>query len=278
MQNVLLFLARYRKLLFFIFLEAICFYWIVSFNKTQKSVVSGWGQEITGRFYKTYNFVNYYFHLKEANDSLLAENARLKRLLPNSLYIDTAKMQVINDTIYQQRFEYIPAHIINNSITFRNNYLTLAGGNDKGISKYMGVISTAGIVGITQNVTNHFSSVISILHKDFKVSAEIQENGEKGSIIWDGHHPDYVLMKDIPVHIKLQKGQKVVTSAYSNIFPQGTPVGSIAEFEVKPGDAFYTVKVKLATNMRNVEDVYVIANLMKTEQEAAESTQSKEEL
>ena len=45
MQNVLLFLARYRKLLFFIFLEAICFYWIVSFNKTQKSVVSGWGQD-----------------------------------------------------------------------------------------------------------------------------------------------------------------------------------------------------------------------------------------
>jgi rod shape-determining protein MreC len=270
MNNILAFLSRYFRIFLFLFLEGVSFYLIAHYNKTQNSVVSGWGQEFSGRFYSSYNYLNYYFHLKHANDSLLAENARLRTYQPSSKYIDTFKKQSVNDTLYRQRFVYIPAYVVNNSVTFRNNYLTLEAGSLQGITKAMGVVSTAGIVGITQNVSSHFTSVLSVLHKNFTVSAEIKENGEKGSIIWDGVDFTTVIMKDVPRHIHINIGQHVVISPYSQAFPQGTPIGVISRYEIKPGDAFYTIYVKLAADLRNISQVYVISNIMKPEQQQVE--------
>jgi rod shape-determining protein MreC len=206
----------------------------------------------------------------------MAENARLKDILPQSQYADTAKKLLITDSVYLQKFTYIPAFVVNNSVTFRNNYLTLAAGSKNQIGKAMGVVSTAGIVGITENVTPHFTSVISVLHKNFTVSAEISENGEKGSVVWDGIDYSTVIMKDVPRHIRINIGQHVVISPYSRAFPQGTPIGVISRYEVKPGDAFYTIYVKLAADLRNIRQVYVIANLLKDEQEQAEQRQMQE--
>jgi rod shape-determining protein MreC len=277
MNNILAFLSRYFRILLFLLLEGISFYLVASYNKTQRGVVTGWGQEFSGRMYSAYNYVNYYFSLKHANDSLLAENARLKAQLSSSKYIDTFKKQPINDTAYKQRFVYIPAYVVNNSVTFRNNYLTLAAGANQGITKAMGVVSTAGIVGITQNVSPNFTSAISVLHKNFTVSAEIKEISEKGSVVWDGADFSTVIMKDVPRHIHINVGQHVVISPYSQAFPQGTPIGTISRYEVKPGDAFYTIYVKLAADLRNVRQVYVVSNLMKAEQEQVEQKEEPNE-
>jgi rod shape-determining protein MreC len=276
MNNILAFLSRYFRILLFLILESISLYLVARYNKSQNTVVLGWGQELSGRFYSAYNYVDYYFHLKRANDSLMAENARLKDILPQSQYADTAKKLLITDSVYLQKFTYIPAFVVNNSVTFRNNYLTLAAGSKNQIGKAMGVVSTAGIVGITENVTPHFTSVISVLHKNFTVSAEISENGEKGSVVWDGIDYSTVIMKDVPRHIRINIGQHVVISPYSRAFPQGTPIGVISRYEVKPGDAFYTIYVKLAADLRNIRQVYVVANLLKDEQEQAEQRQMQE--
>jgi rod shape-determining protein MreC len=121
-------------------------------------------------------------------------------------------------------------------------------------------------------VTPHFTTVLSVLHKDFTVSVEIKEIHERGSIEWDGRNPAIAIMREVPMHIRIQKGEHVVISAYSDLFPQGTAVGVIEDFEVKQGDAFYTIYVKLAEDIRNINTAYVVKNLMKAEKEQAEST------
>jgi rod shape-determining protein MreC len=85
-----------------------------------------------------------------------------------------------------------------------------------------------------------------------------------------------MILKNIPMHIKISKGQHVVTSPYSNVFPQGTPIGIIQNFEVKSGDAFYTIYVKLASDMRNVRQAYVIKDLMREEQEKVEVKETEQ--
>jgi rod shape-determining protein MreC len=67
----------------------------------------------------------------------------------------------------------------------------------------------------------------------------------------------------------------VVTSPYSELFPQGTPIGVIEDFKIKQADAFYTIYVKLATDIRNIRSVYVVSNLMKVEQEKIEPKPEK---
>jgi rod shape-determining protein MreC len=247
---------------------------VVSFNRNQNSTFLALSSEVSGHMQTAYNEVDIYFHLNRVNDSLMVENKRLRDQLITSKYIDTSKSVAITDTTYKQRYIHIPGEIVNNSVTSRNNYLTLAIGKNKGIGSHLGVVSTNGIVGITRASSENFTSVLSVLHTDFTVSAEIKEIKEIGSVVWDGKNPAVMILKNIPMHIKISKGQHVVTSPYSNVFPQGTPIGIIHNFEIKSGDAFYTIYIKLATDMRNVRQAYVIKDLMREEQEKVEQTET----
>jgi rod shape-determining protein MreC len=275
MGNILAFLARHHRFFVFVLLEAICFSLVVSYNKDQSSAFFRTAYDLSGKMDQTFTNVSSYFHLQHVNDSLKAENARLRSKLNTAVYFDTSKAKYINDTTFHQRYTFIPCNVINNSVSSRNNYLTLDAGTYKSIGKHLGVVSTSGIAGVTREVSTHFTSVLSVLHKDFTVSAEIAEMKEIGTIIWDGSSPEFVILKDIPLHIRIKQGMHIVTSPYSNLFPQGTPIGIIDHFEIKPADAFYTIFVKLSSDMRNLRSVYVVSNLVKNEQENTEPKPEK---
>jgi rod shape-determining protein MreC len=275
MGNIVAFLARHHRFFIFILLEAICFSLVVNYNKDQSSAFFRAAYDMSGRVDQTFTNVSSYFHLQHVNDSLKAENARLRSKLKTAIYFDTTKAKFFNDTIYHQKYSFIPCDVINNSVTGRNNYLTLDAGTNKNIGKHLGVVTTSGIAGVTRDVSPHFTSVLSVLHKDFTVSAEIAEMKEIGTVVWDGNNPEMVIMKDIPLHIRIRKGMHVVTSPYSELFPQGTPIGVIEDFKIKQADAFYTIYVKLATDIRNIRSVYVVSNLMKVEQEKIEPKPEK---
>ncbi len=278
MGNIFAFFSKYHKFFLFLLLEILCLYLVVTFNRNQNAAFLSLSKEVNGQLQTAYNNVDIYFHLNRVNDSLMSENKRLRDQLISSKMIDTGKNIAINDTTFRQRFVHIPGEIINNSVTSRNNYLTLNIGKNKGVGPHLGVVSTVGIVGITRASSNNFTSVLSVLHNDFTVSAEIKEIKEIGSVVWDGKNPGIAILKNIPMHIKISKGQHVVTSPYSIVFPQGTPIGIIQNFEVKSGDAFYTIYVKLATDMRNVRQAYVVNDLVREEQEKVEKVENNGEL
>lgn len=271
MGNIFAFLLRHHKFFVFIILEGIGFSLVVNYNKDQGSAFYKSTNEISGLAYKGIGNLKYYFHLREVNDSLMAENARLRAKMLNALYFDTAKPRAITDTIVKQRYTFIPCAVVNNSVTSMNNYLTLGAGENMGIGNHLGVVSSSGIVGITRNVSEHFASVLSILHKDFTVSAQIIENKQIGTVTWNGFDPDIVVMKDIPLNVKITKGMHVVTSPYSDLFPTGTAVGMVTKYEANHNDANYTIYIRLSTDMRNISKVYVVSNLMRDEKQKTES-------
>ncbi|MDQ3072439.1 MAG: rod shape-determining protein MreC [Bacteroidota bacterium] len=271
MGSILLFFVRYHKILLFLLLELTSLSLVIRYNNNQSLAFMEFSTVVSGSVNGWVSSVNHYFHLRSANDSLLAENVRLREGMALSRFADTSKSYIVTDTTLKQRYTYLPSHVVKNSVYERNNYLTLDIGSNHDITPHMGVISSSGIVGITRNVLPNFTYVISILHKDFKVSAEIIEINEIGSVeIWDGHSPDRVLLRGIPVHARVKVGQKVVTSPYSGTFPQGTMIGVIEKFEVSPGSSNYTIYVKLSTNMRNIRYAYVVRDLMKTQQDSVE--------
>lgn len=265
MGNIFAFLVRHHKFLIFILLEGLCFSLVVNYNKPQGSVFFRSTYEITGRIYKGFDALDAYFHLSQVNDSLMAENARLRGKLNSAKYYDTSRGRNVTDTLIKQRYTFVPCSVVNNSVSGRDNYLTLDIGTNRGIGKHQGVVTTSGIAGITRDNSSHFSSALSVLNKDFTVSAEIKECKQIGTVTWDGLNPDLVVMKDIPLNVRLKIGMHVVTSHYSDIFPTGTNVGVISRFIMNHNDAYYTVFVKLSTDMRNLRQVYVVNNLMNEE-------------
>jgi len=270
MGNIFAFLLRHIRFFVFIILEGICFSLVVNYNRDQGSAFSQFSNEVSGSVYRSFAGMKYYFHLRETNDSLMAENARLRAKMSNAMYFDTAKSKDIHDTVFKQRYTFIPCDVVNNSVTSMNNYLTLGSGKKAGVGKHLGVVSTVGIVGITRDVSEHFSSVLSVLHKDFTVSAEIKENKQIGTVTWDGYNPNMVVMKDIPLNVRLKTGMHVVTSPFSDLFPAGTLIGYVVKYEANHNDANYTVTVWLASDIRNLRKVYVVNNLMRDEKQNIE--------
>ena len=127
---------------------------------------------VIGRILNFISKVKNYPFLKEENVQLLHDNAALrKQLLQKEGSID--QLYAATPTQYN----FIPARVINNSISCFKNYLTLNKGAMHGIAPGMGVMSAEGIVGRVKAVSDHFSTVLSLLHTSVRVSAKLSNSG-----------------------------------------------------------------------------------------------------
>ena len=270
MRNLLRFLWKYSNFVLFILMEVFCLYLVFKHNSFQKASWINSSNSFAGNVFTTVNSVKEYFALKETNELLAAENARLRNQSLGSYakYITTTT--VINDTVLKQQYTYIPADVVNNSVNRRNNYLTLNRGYKQGITNDMAVINSNGIVGYTKDVSANYCTVLSILNKDAKISAKIKRFGELGSLIWEGGDYRFGLLQDIGTHVKLAKGDTIVTSNFSDIFPSNITIGTVESFVPREGGEFYNIKVRYTANLKNVTHVYIINNILREEKKNLE--------
>jgi rod shape-determining protein MreC len=126
-------------------------------------------------------------------------------------------------------------------------------------------------VGIVKDVSENFCTVISFLHKDSRISARVKKNNYIGSMVWDGFRTDEGSLKDIAKHVKLQKGDSIITSSFSAIFPEGIMIGTVRSVENDPSENFFHIKVGLSTSFGSLSHVYIVNNLMKDEQRSLEA-------
>lgn len=272
MRNLIFFIYKYYVFFLFLILEAVAFVLIYRFNNYQKASFVNYTTGITSSYYTAVSNTQEYFNLRSVNDSLQVENARLHSQLITSYYKNSFNPSQVNDTVYKQQYEYVPAQVVSNSVTKRNNYITLNRGRLHGIEPEMGVISENGIVGIVMNVSDHYATVLSLLNNNCKISAKLEKNGAFGSLVWDGVDPKFAALKDVNKHVPLTTNDNIITSNFSTIFPEGIPIGKIYTHSLDAGDNFHTIKIELNTNFSTVSTVYVIRNLMKQEQQTIEAT------
>lgn len=259
MYNLLRFLKKYNDILLFVILEVLCITLLINNLPYQKRRLVNVGNSVFGNFFKIQSDLSNYFFLKEENELMLEHNA----MLMSQLY----KMDSSFDSrdSLSQDYRFIAADVINNSIDHANNFLLLDKGRRDGIKEDMGVICENGIVGKIVNVTENYSSVISMLHPYSIVSARFVENKHLANVCWENHDYRFGTVKDIPLHLNPQKGDSLVTSGFSNIYPAGIMVGTIEEMLETDSKDFNTAKIRFSTNFSTLRHVYVIENLHKTE-------------
>lgn len=289
MRNLIIFFRRYFNFFLFLLLEVICIVLVFRNNDFQKTAYLNSASDISGKLYTKYNNVQYYFHLKSTNDSLVTENARLHNLLRTSYDSISTDRGIKTDTIrtYSQdtahklldtrirRYTYFPAKVINNTVTKPMNYITIHRGRLQGIRPNMGVISSSGVVGVVRSVSDNYSVVLSLLSKSNTVgfSARLNNGREMGTVHWDGDNATFAQLKDIPRSARIHKGDTVVTSGYSALFPENIPIGFVEAVTIgDKSSTSFTIKLRLATNFYNLQYVYVIENLLKDEQQRLEDS------
>jgi rod shape-determining protein MreC len=274
MKNLFLFLWRFKYFILFLLTETFCFYLIFRNSNFHRSAFVNSSNVVAASVSETVTSVKEYVNLRKVNNDLAFENSKLRSMLPEAYYIDSATKKNIIDSVHHQQYSFITGKVINNSVNRRNNYLTLNIGGLQGVKPEMGVISSEGVVGIVKDTSKHFCSIMSFLHKDSKISAKLKKSGYIGSLIWEGYDATHASLKDIATHVQFVKGDTVVTSSYSSIFPEDIMIGRIEDFETKAGDNFYEITVRLSTDFSKLSYVYVVNNLLKEEQQKLEQPQT----
>jgi len=212
------------------------------------------------------------------SDSLVAENATLHARLRESTNDRKVVVEKQTDTIggkLEQVFTYIPAKVIHNSVNLSANYIFINRGRNQGITAQMGVISPGGVVGQVVNVTDDYAAVMSLLNKNFKVSAKLKNSNYFGTLSWEGKNTSLAKLRVIPKHVKINIGDTVVTSGYSELFPENVIVGKVSHVNAEPEENFLDIDVTLSTNMNNISYVYVVNNLKRKEFQVLDSVVRK---
>ncbi|HTB06821.1 MAG TPA: rod shape-determining protein MreC [Bacteroidia bacterium] len=276
MYGIIAFFRKNYFVLLFAALEFLSLSFVFKDNYYHEAGYFNTSNSIAGSIYTTESNISSYFSLKTQNNQLVEENAQLHNLIAGTG--DTTKHpKVLQKNPYGQQFNFMTAEVIDNTTNLLNNHITLNVGKTQGVVSGMGVMAPSGIVGIVVNVSDHYSVVMSLLHKNFQLSAMLKKGGAFGTISWKGGDYQMALLSQIPMSEKVKVGDTVVTSGYSNIFPKDVMVGVVEEFKPIPDQYFFSIKVRLATNFKKLRYVYVVSDLGKQEKTDLEDKTTKEE-
>lgn len=268
MVNLFYFLSRYGGLLTFAALELFSLWLIVRYNKTQRDIWFNSSSYYSGILYDNTSRFTDLAGLAQTADSLAQENAQLYARLYSQLALAGPEVPV--DTALGT-FDFLPSRIIKNSITLPDNNVTLDKGLQDGIRPGMGVMLPNGVLGIVRSASPRFCRVVSVLNSQSHISVAILRNQAFGTLTWDGRDPGTLILEEVPKHIALMRGDTVVTSGFSAIFPRGVPIGVISAHRVPPGSSTLRAEVRIFANLATVQRAYIIRNRFMDELESLET-------
>lgn len=273
MERLFLFIYQYRSFFTFLVLEVVCLWLLVQNNQYQGAKFFNSSNSIAANINTRAQNFRDFISLRETNQRLSEENANLKRRLEQrnqSLY--TLDVREINDPALINRFDFVSARVVNNSVHQFKNHLTINKGSKDGITAGMAVISPDGAVGKVKATSDHFSVVTTLLHIDVLTSVQLKRTSHFGSVQWDGSNPDYVNMLYVPRHVQPMLGDTILTSGYNSIYPEGVLIGTISEVKLKDEALFHELKVKLSQDFRKLTYVAVVKSTLQQEQVELEQT------
>ena len=266
MKNLLEFLRRHFHWLLFVVLEIISAILLFQYNSYQNSVWFSSASAIAGRVFQWSASVEQFFTLTRANEELTLRNFYLERQVTQlrRLYseaTDEVSIREQQELEMLKRYKLIPAKVITNELSGRNNLITLDKGEADGVKIGMGVACGLGVVGVTYLTSAHHSIVIPVLNaKSSRISCAIRGRGYFGVLRWDGVDPGIAYVEDIPRHARFKRGEWVETNGYSSIFPPGVLIGKIKQVFNSRDGLSYRLQVRLSTDFGNLRDVVVISD------------------
>ena len=289
MRNLIEFIARHYHWALFLLLETISISLLCKYNSYQSAAWTSTANTVAGSLYSLDSEARHYLFLSSLNEDLTQRNVYLERRL-GIMQEELLKHQVDTGPLQRQmaaslaNYRTIPAKVVQNSISERDNLITIDKGYADGIHKDMGVVSGKGIVGIVYLVGKHYSVVISALSSKTSISCGAEGKGYFGYLKWYGGASNMAYVDEVPRHARLKLYDRIVTSGYSSVFPPGIAVGKILHVRNSPDGISYRLQIQLYTDFANLRDVCVVEDptmkerldIMRAAQDSLKTLEQKE--
>ena len=265
MNSILQILTKNHVFFFFVILELILLSHLSSKDFVIESNFQKLSTAVSGFVFSKEKKIKDFFALKKINEQLLNKNY--------NLFIENQKLKKIYSSNKENYLcDIIQAKIVKNTWNKNQNYLVINQGSLHGVSTQMGAVNNNNLIGITATVNNNFSTVISLLNTDLMISAKIAKSGHYGSISWNGLDYTKMQLSDISKNAMVEIGDTIVTSGYSNIFPEGINIGTVSKCKNEKNTNFLNIEVNLFTDFASIEFVYLIEHNLKEERSIIEKS------
>ena len=261
-------------MLFLLYVTVSC---ILLFNSNpyQHYVFLSSAGTVASSVYKASSGVTSYLSLRDINEDLQRRNAELERevlVLRQALTSQNEEKYAASMRVDSSlaRYNFIIAHVINNSINRPHNYITIEKGLLDGVKPEMGVVDQNGVVGVVNIVGAHTARVISLLNPHLRISCKVKGREHVGSLVWDGKDSRVAVLEELPKHATFKTGDTIVTSGFSSVFPGGVPVGRVIGTVKDNQGSFFALRVRLFTDFSTLSTVRVVKDSLKEELETVE--------
>lgn len=209
-------------------------------------------------------------HFKDV-DELLAENEKLKEEVSKLRYEKNilSEYQAENESLkanleMKNRYaDYMGtgANVIGRDYGNWNKIYTIDKGTRHNVKNNSVILADGGLVGHVEEATDISSKVVSIIDSRSAVSAEVSRTGDvgilKGSIELA---KDGWCILEINGESEIIKGDQIITSYLSDIYPPGILIGVIEEVQINNNDLVSYAYVKPVVDFEHLQQVLVLQN------------------
>lgn len=254
MLKLLLLLKKIHYVLLFLVLETVALYFYANSDPYKNAILLASTASVSAGVHGQIESVKGYFDLSDQNEMLRAENAMLMDRLSVYQREDTVGV----DSALVPGKEVLVLKVVKNSYTKQQNLITLKGGRLQGVKPSMALFNEKGIVGYVVRCSDNYSIATSILNSaHFRTSGRLKNTDFTGSIFWDGVDYRFVKISELPKYANLSKGDTILTTPFSNIFPADMPIGVVESFELTNG-TFYEAYIRLFADISSLNYLYAI--------------------
>ena len=119
----------------------------------------------------------------------------------------------------------------------------------------MPLVSAQGLVGKLYSIGKNQSLGQLLIDQNFRVSSRIQRSRITGIVKW---HNGILSLDHVPKRSDIIKGDTVITSGLTNMFPKGLIIGTVYEVTENIDGLFMQILVTPSVNFANIEALFVV--------------------
>lgn len=270
MQRLINILLLFKEYVALTFLVVISLTLLSANDNSQVRAIRSYTVGFVGILQSALSVIPNVVELKRENEILRQLNVNLSDEVNRlrEAQLENLRLRGLLEMKERGQFHLVPADVVGKSLHLLRNTITINVGENDGVRPDMPILSESGLVGKILATSANYSVGQLLINKDFRASAKIQRSRVDGIIAWDGE--DVLHLRNVSKMQDVRAGDVVMTSEYSNIFPQDIRIGSVSAVIEKPGNLFKDVTVVPAVDFPSLEQVFVITARRDTERAALE--------
>lgn len=258
MNIIIEFIVRFRDYITVCALTVISFLMISEGNTSNIGGFKAFVISKVGLFQDYFSFISKTGSLENENKALRELNLKLTTEL-----IKSRKATVENEKLrgiigFKETFvkDIKPVEVIGTTTIGFMNFLTINAGEKDSLQIGMPVRTDAGLVGVVSIISKNYALIELIKNKDVKVAVKVIRPALQGILEWDGSNN--FKLQNIPETYDIKVGDVLVTSNYSNTYPENIPIGTVRSVKQKKNSLFLDINIDTYVDFNTLTHVFIV--------------------